>query len=449
MRIYFIVCLFSLFMMGVLPLTNAHEFQVGQSVILKAAKPVGVPIHREPAPSFLQHVPSGTTGIIENISKNNQWLSLRLSSGETGWVHDKYVETSSKASPSPGPAHTTPHLPSDSPQSRPVNIHIGEEEAVWTSREQCQTALGKGARMAPETAQQLRIGTWNIRWFPLGAPPDQPEDFAEATDLDWITCVIQWMQIDVLAVQEILATPEATQALQTVTGNLTDKTGHTWKWYRQPCGHLDDHHIALLWNDSRVSLTNFESLWEFNSKAGNGSNPCTYGLRPGQYAHVQSRTTNGVDFHLIAIHLKSGPTVFDVEERHKALNRIDQAIAPYLKQDQDVVILGDFNTMGAGDWNSRDYEIKNLRRHLEKEKPGFSDLEPRPQCSHYFRGRGGWLDHILVPHNMKEITLKSTTVTGYCALTGCQRIRGDYPSAYRQLSDHCPVVMEIQNTDQD
>jgi predicted extracellular nuclease len=164
---------------------------------------------------------------------------------------------------------------------------------------------------------------------------------------------------------------------------------------------------------------------------------------------VQSRTADGVDFHLVALHLKSGPTVFDVEERHKALNRIDQAMAPFLEQDQDVVILGDFNTMGAGDWNSRQAEIKNLRRHLQKEKPGFVDLESSPQCSHYFRGRGGWLDHVLVSQGMKEVPEPIVQVTGYCAVAGCRRIRGDYPLAYRRLSDHCPVVLEIQNQDLD
>lgn len=303
--------------------------------------------------------------------------------------------------------------------------------------------------MALQSSSRLRIATWNLRWFPVGQSSEHPEDFAEPTDLDWLTCVIRWMQVDILAVQEILATPEATQALHTLTNNLTNQTGHSWKWYRQPCGRQDDHHIGLLWDDSRVSLTHFDSLWQFNSKAENEGNPCTYGLRPGQYTRVQSRTANGVDFHLITLHLKSGPTVFDVEERHKALNRIDQALQPYLPKDRDVVILGDFNTMGAGDWHSRAYEIKNLRRHLEKENPGFTDIEPRPQCSHYFRGRGGWLDHILASHDMKEITDKFTSVTGYCAVAGCQRIRGDYPLAYRHLSDHCPVVVEIEDIDRD
>ena len=50
---------------------------------------------------------------------------------------------------------------------------------------------------------------------------------------------------------------------------------------------------------------------------------------------------------------------------------------------------------------------------------------------------------------MKEVTVTSARVTGYCALAGCQRIKGDYPLAYRRLSDHCPVVVEIENRDED
>ena len=148
-------------------------------------------------------------------------------------------------------------------------------------------------------------------------------------------------------------------------------------------------------------------------------------------------------------HLKSGPNVFALETRQKALNRIDKAVAALLTRDRDVVILGDFNTMGAGDRQSQRSELKYLRRFVAKEKPGFSDLAVHPQCSHYFRGRAGQLDHILVAKEMKEVAVTSIRVTGYCALADCQRIRGDYPLAYRRLSDHCPVVMEIENTDQD
>lgn len=423
--------------------TFAETFEVGHMVKLQATKPIGVPLHRKAAPSYFKHVPSGTVVTIERLS--TPWIQIRFFSGDIHWVHAKYVKPVHDSAPS-GPI-STPPLSSSGFDEASLNSH--GEKTVWANLEGCERMVAQGHRMAPESSSRLRITTWNLRWFPEGTAPDQLEDAGEPTDLEWLTCTIRWMQLDIIALQEILGTPEATQALQTLTEALTTQTGHTWHWHRQPCGRPHDQHVGLLWNDRQVSLSHFDSLWEFNSKARNGSNPCTYGLRPGQYAWVQSRTANGVDFHLIALHLKSGATVFDVEARHTALNRIDQAVAPLLAQDRDVIIVGDFNTMGAGDRHSPQQEIKHLRRHISKETPGFRDVAPEPQCTHYFRGRGGWLDHVLAPRDMKEITVTSTVTTGYCAVTGCQRIRGDYPLAYRRLSDHCPVIVEIVNRDRD
>lgn len=417
-------------------ITVAQDFQVGQSVILEATKPIGVPLHRQPAPSYLKHVPTGTPATIEKTAQDGQWLFLRLPNEDQAWVHKKYLKA---GSPHPKP----PAKPEISKTA------TGGEQAVWASRDQCEAVVKEGRRMASESSSKIRLATWNIRWFPIGKPSDQSEDAGDPTDIEWLICAIRWMQIDILAVQESLANTEATKAWDRIIASLNEQTGATWRWYRQPCGRPDDHHVGFLWNDTRVSLSQFESLWQFNAKAQSATNACTFGLRPGQYAWVQAREAKGVDFHVIALHLKSGPTVFAVEDRHNALNRIDQAIAPLLARDRDVIILGDFNTMGAGDWQSREYELKNLRRKVAKEKPGFSDLTLQPQCSHYFRGRGGWLDHVLVPQEMQEVTVTAVQVTGYCAVAGCERIRGDYPLAYRHLSDHCPVVLEIENTDQD
>ncbi len=422
----------------------AEDFQKGQSVVLEAKKPKGVPLHREPSPSYLKHVPNGTAATIQDIHQDPHWLAIQLASGERHWVHKKYLRT-----PTTAPTSTLPALPAPSETSPVSRTQKGGEQAVWRSKEQCQATVKAGLRMVEASAETIRIATWNLRWFPVGSAQDQPEGSAEPTDIEWVICAIRWMHLDLLAVQESLATPAASQAWEFIIKELSTQTGDTWRWYRQPCGRQDDHHIGLLWNDSRVALSQFDSLWEFNAKAENGSRPCTYGLRPGQYARVQSRASNGADFHLIAVHLKSGPTVFALEERQKAFNRIDKAVAPFLKQDQDVVILGDFNTMGAGDRQSQLSELKYLRRFVAKEQPGFSDLEVHPQCSHYYRGRAGQLDHVLVTQDMKEVDVNSVQVTGYCALAGCQRIRGDYPSAYRRLSDHCPLVAEIANHDDD
>jgi hypothetical protein len=40
-------------------------------------------------------------------------------------------------------------------------------------------------------------------------------------------------------------------------------------------------------------------------------------------------------------------------------------------------------------------------------------------------------------------------VSGYCAVRACSAINGTPPPAYQRLSDHCPLVIEITNTDAD
>lgn len=299
---------------------------------------------------------------------------------------------------------------------------------------------------APDT---LRVGTWNIRWFPHGSPPDRPDHSMAPTDLEWLTCTLVWMQTDMLVVQESLTTTKALAAWDRVLTALAQRTGDAWQWSVQPCGKPDGHHVGMLWNASRVTLSAIQSLWPLNSRATSAQHPCEGGLRPGHYARVQSKHQPGADFHVIGLHLKSGATVFAVEARHAALNRIDAAVAPFLEEDRDVMILGDLNTMGAGDRHSQRSELKYLRRMVAKETPGFDDLFPEPRCSHYFRGRGDWLDHVLVTKDMDEISTRSARVTGYCAVAGCRRIKGEYPLAYRRLSDHCPVMIEIDNRDRD
>ncbi|MCA9472560.1 MAG: endonuclease/exonuclease/phosphatase family protein [Nitrospirales bacterium] len=424
----------------------AQEFEVGNPIILRATKPVGVPIHRKNPPNFWKHVPTGTRVILEDIASDGQWLMIRLPSGEPAWVSIKYIRASTPRDISEDPEpNTAIHTQSTST----LTSSIEQETKVWQSREGCERVVREGGRMAVASSATLRVATWNLRWFPVGQPQDQHDSQAKPTDIDWLVCTLIWMQLDLLTVQESLGTSTASHAWDTITRILSQKTGKKWKWYRQPCGRPDDHHIGLLWNDSQVELSQFESLWQFNSKAKSPQKACTFGLRPGQYVRVKSRQSNGADFHLISLHLKSGPTVFAVEERQKALNRIDRTIAPFLKQDQDVVILGDFNTMGAGDRHSQISELKYIRRMVSKESPGFDDLKLTPQCSQYFRGEGGWLDHILVTKGMEEVAVKKAQVTGYCGVAQCQAIKGTYPAAYQRLSDHCPVVMEITNQDRD
>lgn len=439
---------FSLFIVMAFGLTNtaiADSLEVGQVITLKAKKPKGVPVHRESQSSYWKHVPDKAKGTIRQIAENG-WLFIGLESGDKAWVSPKYVEKPNLTSPQ---VEVNPPDPRPEPTQPVVHHSSPEEEAlVWKSFEHCQQVVKDGGRMAIYSSEKLRVGTWNIRWFPYGKSPDHSKNNDE-TNLSWLSCTMVWMNMDVLAVEESLATPKATRAWKTVLKSLEETTGDSWQWTPQQCGKADSHKIGYLWNTSRVNVTQVKSLWQFNVKAKSKHQPCEGRLRPGHYAYVQSRQQPGADFHLIALHLKSGPTVFALEDRHRAINQIDKTVSQFLSKDQDTIILGDFNTMGAGDNASRKSELKHIRRKVPKEKPGFRDLKLTPQCSHYFRGRGGWLDHVLVNKGMEEMSARTARVTGYCAVAECRRIKGDYPIAYQQLSDHCPVVIEIENQDKD
>ncbi|MCA9500545.1 MAG: SH3 domain-containing protein, partial [Nitrospira sp.] len=99
-------------------ITFAHDFEVGQLVILEAIKPIGVPLHRNPTPSYLKHVPTGTPATIEETAQHGQWLYLRLPDDEKAWVHKKYLKA---GSPQPRPP-AKPDIP--------LTTEGGEHE-VW------------------------------------------------------------------------------------------------------------------------------------------------------------------------------------------------------------------------------------------------------------------------------------------------------------------------------
>lgn len=414
----------------------AADWSVGQTIVLHAKKPVGVPVHQRPAPSFLRHVPDGTTAIVERIDPATGWLRIRLADGEHVWVSPRYVRDVASARDRPH-NDTTAHRQEGS---------IPSAAAVWDSPDACRQAIEAGARH-PRSEDRIRVATWNVRWFPIGHPPEEPSD--DRTDLEWMACVLVWMQPDLLAVQESLGTSQADAAWDRLVRILETNTGGNWRWIRPQCGDPDGHHLLFLWNDSRVAMSDVRVLWPLNAKARHAGEACAAGLRPGLYAYVRSRRPHGVDFHLVTVHLKSGPTVDALDLRHRALNRIDQVTPPLLAQDGDIVILGDFNTMGAGDRRSQRYELKSLRRLVAKERPGFDDLPIVPRCTQYFRGRGGWLDHVLVSRTMREVSSRTAHVSGYCEQFQCRPIEGPYPLAYRRLSDHCPVWIDLLDRDDD
>jgi lipid-A-disaccharide synthase-like uncharacterized protein len=152
--------LWTISLFGAVNLTFAAA--VGDQVELKATHQAGVPFHSTPGGGqTFQQVPSGMIATVMDLAREGRWLQLRLPDARTGWIAIRYV------------GRTIPGSPPVDPSA---------ERTVWTSPEGCQQVVGSSGRMAPADPATLRVGTWNIRWFPRGCPSNRtcPE---QTTDL--------------------------------------------------------------------------------------------------------------------------------------------------------------------------------------------------------------------------------------------------------------------------
>jgi hypothetical protein len=198
---------------------------VGDQVELRATHQAGVPFHSAPGgtPTF-QRIPRGTVGTVTDLARDGRWIELRLAAARPGWVAARYVRRTVAGSAPPDPS---------------------AERTVWTSPEGCRQVVGSGGRMAPADPATPRVGTWNVRWFPRGCPSNEvcPE---KATDIPWPACTIAWMNVDVLAHQEILATPDVEFSLNALRSELDRLTGGSWQVDLQACGGASAQHVGFL-----------------------------------------------------------------------------------------------------------------------------------------------------------------------------------------------------------
>ena len=397
----------------------AAAVDVGDRVELVSTNPAGVPLHDRSGNSFRgERAADKANATIVGSTQNGQWLQIRLDDGRVRWIIRKYVG----------------HVVSDI-GSQPIQ---GGEAQVWESPEGCREIVDSGGRMGARTSANLRLATWNIRWFPDGENHPKGKDATKFLNMAWLKCALAWLNVDIVAVQEIKKNTSADEQLEVLAEGLTAELGGEWQTSMQDCGHKGAQRVGFLWDAERVALSNIGSLWRFNARATSPDKPCEPGRRrPGHYARVEA-SGGGVDFHLVSVHLKSGTKEEDRASRVTALRRIPEAVAPLLPVDGDIIILGDFNTMGSGNDASSRAEIDALRDSLGGQIPSWRHVEADPACTEYYKGKGKWLDHVVATSGMTEFGAHTAKVTGYCGVAGCGALQQPMPRAYLELSDHCP-----------
>jgi len=136
---------------------------------------------------------------------------------------------------------------------------------------------------------------------------------------------------------------------------------------------------------------------------------------------------------VVSVHLKSGADA-------RVLSLRDRSFAglPGLSLPEAVVFAGDFNFMGCSGCATKVSPAEELeRRRTELHAQGFLLRTPEPACSEYYRGHPGLLDAFVT----RGFGTPKAAAAGYCGALSCRPQRTDKVQAYRELSDHCPLVL--------
>jgi endonuclease/exonuclease/phosphatase family metal-dependent hydrolase len=321
--------------------------------------------------------------------------------------------------------------------------------SAWHSAASCEAALR--ARRAQRSTGTARIASWNVRWFPDSVPGKRPRS-KRSTNLAWLACAIAWLDVDVLAVQEFKRHARAEARLAELLSRLDGLTGGVWRSRFDDCSTAATQHVGFLYDSKRVHVED----WQIHAALNPHGEACKNQLRPGLGGYFKFE--GGLDAHLITVHFKSGTRRQAIGLRRKSIEGIAAAFqgAQRLQADEDVIVLGDFNTMGCARCSpklSAEQELAQFSSALERLTTPFQRIDTaEPACSHYFRSKPALLDHVAVVHGMRELEpAAAVNVSGFCERTRCTPVpkRTLPPSAYHELSDHCPIVLELVDKDLD
>jgi endonuclease/exonuclease/phosphatase family metal-dependent hydrolase len=276
----------------------------------------------------------------------------------------------------------------------------------------------------PLAAQQQKpvewgVGTWNIEF--LGAPAHLRRDTPPRTDEDLaaIGRFVRELGVAVLAVQEISG--------QAVLETVAKHAGPSWRALLGTTGAWDDgttqQGIGFLYDDAVLELLWAEELLDLPREH---EGTAVFHRKPVT-ACFRHRAT-GCDFRLVTVHLKAGQKPPDEHKRklEATLLRawLDERLADP-DEDQDVLVLGDFNS-GFGAEPESIFERGQFLRYLEPR-------QRRTTILHF----DDTIDHIVATSSCSEVVAESLMVADRFG----ERDRTGWRKTY---SDHYPVTVRLR-----
>lgn len=336
----------------------------------------------------------------------------------------------------PGPAA------SSSSQLEPIAVvskMLGKEHvpssSPWASRAACQAALSTDEQRRSSTVGALRVGTWNIRYFPDGAASGTSE---LATDIEWLACAIAFLDVDVLAMQEIKSHARARAASHELIRQLHALTGREYAFEVAQCDDPNMHRPGVLYDSARITLTRRQTIGQFEV----GSR-CSDETSPVLSVRVQLEQRASLE--LLVVHAPPGRKPVELAARSAFWDKLASWLsgAGSTSKATDLMLLGDLNTWGCDGCREPLDSAHELRRLADVlRSSGLTSMPASEPCSFMLGKDAPLLDGFFVSSRLREQGGNRAIVSGYCASTHC---RDTFPEARseRALSDHCPLLLEL------
>jgi endonuclease/exonuclease/phosphatase family metal-dependent hydrolase len=302
--------------------------------------------------------------------------------------------------------------------------------------------VAAGSRL-PRAAGKARFASWNLHWFPDGGPGRKEA----GGDVEWLACALSWLDVDVVAVQEVKQSPHADQALATLLSELNRWSSARYVARLDDCGRRVSQHVGLIWNEARVKASDVVTVAALNP---HGS-ACQNQLRPGLAARL--RFPGGLDLAVVSAHFKSMADQHGFGLRGASFEAVPGVLRSLTgaARDSDFLLLGDLNTMGCDECmpaiSSRE-ELAAVTERLLAD--GVRVVPADAEGSELYRGRLTLLDHALAATAMRELVPGTRShLVGACAAGAAALSPRAAKKARRHLSDHCPLVLDLSDRDLD
>lgn len=285
----------------------------------------------------------------------------------------------------------------------------------------------------PRRGEAVRVVSWNLANF-RGA--------ASKHDLERMREVIETLDPDVIAVQEVKDPDALAELLPGWTLHLSSKGGR---------GH---QLLGLALRPERVELLDSA---EHPALSVGGR------VRPAYAAYLRARD-GGPDFWLVVVHLKAMSDGLELrrEQQWPALAELASSLidATPGSKDRDLMILGDFNTTGPPGAGARGPALEQRELAEVLAAAQLRRLTNATGCTAYYDGqrRDAWkepseIDLVWVRDLAESLAAEAQVHSGtHCAAERCADFRSTdaYPLRdYESVSDHCPVVVDLTRADDD